>query len=75
MVIVMFVGWRAGLKKVSLTELLQHRTHLSLKEAKDSVDKLLDGQQISISCSSLTEADELVKAATALGAECKIMST
>lgn len=35
-------GWRAGLQKVELANLQRELLHLSLKEAKQNVDRLLE---------------------------------
>jgi ribosomal protein L7/L12 len=40
----MLAGWRAGLQKVELAKLQQELLHLSLKEAKENVDRLLEAE-------------------------------
>ncbi|MEO8074554.1 MAG: hypothetical protein ABI686_15060 [Acidobacteriota bacterium] len=70
---VLFKGWNNGLKKISLTKLLQEKANLSLKEAKSKTDFLLDGETFFIETESIEEAVETAKQATAIGAVCKII--
>lgn len=71
---VKFKGWVQGLRKVSLTKLLQERADLSLTSAKYSVDRILDGETITIEMQTIEEANQLSKEASMLGAVCEIIS-
>jgi hypothetical protein len=62
-------GWRYGLRKVSMTQALQRHARLSLSEAKQVTDRVLDGELVDIECP--TESDRLLlgEALVALGAD------
>jgi hypothetical protein len=70
---VMFKGWKYGLKKISLTKLLQKHCDLPLRIAKSKTDTLLDGEIFSIETKSFEHAKDLVKEATVLNAVCEII--
>jgi hypothetical protein len=65
-------GWKPGLRKVSLTELLQRRVNVSLVQAKGCVDRLLDGKSIAIDFSHGHNADHFAREATMLGVICEV---
>ncbi len=70
---VLFKGWRYGLEKISLTKLFQKRVNLSLREAKDRTDALLNDKTFVIETENSEQAKELVEEATAIGAVCEII--
>jgi ribosomal protein L7/L12 len=70
---VLFKSWRYGLKKISSTHLFQKHANLSLTEAKDKTDALLNGETFIIETESFEQAEELVNEATAIGAVCEII--
>ncbi len=70
---ILFKGWVYGLKKISLTELLQEKCGLTFKEAKSKTDALLEDETFVIETESIEKADELVREATAIGAVCEII--
>ena len=45
---VKLVGWKLGLRKISLTKLQMEYLGLSLKEAKTNTDKLLNNETVEI---------------------------
>ncbi len=65
---VMLVGWRPGLRGVSLIKLLQSEAGLSLKAAKQSVDRCLEGERVSIPMPTEEAAERLAQQASDLGA-------
>jgi ribosomal protein L7/L12 len=65
---VLILGWRPGLKSVSLIKLLQERTDYSLRMAKEIVDRCLEGETVEVEVATLTEAERLAHEADALGA-------
>lgn len=67
MITVTLTGWKPGLKKISLTHLLQSMACQGLQEAKGHVDSLLDGDMIAIEFPSLIEAERFAQAASAIG--------
>lgn len=64
---VWLTAWKPGLKKVSLTKLLQEQANLSLKTAKERVDCLLAGEKVAIEMPTLAAANTLVGEASKLG--------
>lgn len=66
--------WNPGLKKVSLTKLLQEKADLSLTSAKQCVDRLLAGESVSVNVPTAEEAAQLAEEITKLGAVCEIDS-
>jgi len=69
---VIFTGWKEGLKKISLTNLLREKAGLSLTQAKLNVDAIVDGVTIEVKCSTISKMESLVREATELGAICKV---
>ncbi len=64
---VIFKGWTPGLKKVSLTKLLQEEASLSLRSAKWCTDRLLAGEEVTVRVSSMAHLERLAGKAVALG--------
>lgn len=64
---VLLTGWKPGLRKVSLTRLLQQYTQLSLVDAKGNVDRLLTGAAVTITLISDDVVNEFVEQAIAIG--------
>ena len=62
------IGWRKGLLKISMTHVLREHLPLGLREAKDCVDNVLDGQVVSFSLDDLAQAEALAKSLEAVGA-------
>ncbi len=73
MATVLFKGWNYGLQKISLTKVFQLKADLTLKEAIERTDSLLDRKTFLIETESIEQATELVEAATAIGAVCAII--
>lgn len=48
-----FAGWRKGMNKIEFIQLLRNNTELSLQEAKNIKDKIVDGETVEI----LVESD------------------
>ncbi len=70
MCLVKLTGWNEGMKKISLTLLQVEYFGLSLKDAKENTDKLLDGKKIILVCESSNHANEFVKKAKDIGVIC-----
>lgn len=64
--------WKTGLRKVSLATLLQEEAGLSLTSAKQCVDRLLEGQSISVSVTTVEQARQLARQIDDLGAVCEV---
>ncbi len=45
MATIVLAGWRAGMQKVALTQLQRELLPLSLKEAKENVDRVLESEE------------------------------
>jgi hypothetical protein len=65
-------GWEPGLKKISLTKLLENSARKDLAEAKAIVDGLLEGRSFEISFEDNSAASAFVHEATLLGAKIEI---
>lgn len=65
-------GWRTGLKKISMTDLLHTKAGLTIAAAKDATDRVLEGQLVNVSCDSPDEAASLASALIELGADIQI---
>jgi ribosomal protein L7/L12 len=68
------VGWREGLQKISMNHVLQEHLSLGLKDAKDCVDNVLAGKDVSFTLENSTRANLLVKALEDVGAIVEIES-
>lgn len=66
-------SWNEGFQKVTLTHLQIDLLNLSLKTAKNNVDKLLDGQSILIEIDNEQLALTFLKEATKIEVDCKIL--
>jgi ribosomal protein L7/L12 len=70
---VVLSGWRPGSQKIALDKLLRERAGLTLREALDSVNHLLAGEQLSIPVASPAEAQAIAAEATELGAAAEVV--
>jgi hypothetical protein len=66
-------SWREGLEKVSLTKIQVSILGKSLKEAKNNVDSLLDGEVITLEIDSLDLANTFLKEVERIGVNCKLV--
>lgn len=66
-------SWNEGFQKVTLTHLQIDLLNLSLKTAKNNVDKLLDGESILIEIDNEQLALTFLKEATKIEIDCKIL--
>ncbi len=69
---VIVTGWKPGLATISLIKLLQAEADLSLKAAKESVDRYLAGERISVPMPTEEAAERLAQQASDLGAVVEI---
>lgn len=69
---VRFTGWNRGLRKISLTDLLQRETDLSAADAKRIVDDILENRSAEV-IAKPDQADRLVAEARTLGAICEVI--
>ena len=69
---VIITGWKPGLATISLTKLLRAEAGLSLKAAKESVDRCLEGERVSIPMPTDEAAERLAQQASDLGAVVEI---
>jgi hypothetical protein len=67
MTTVTVIGWEPGLKKISLTKLLQATSGKDLEQAKGMVDALLDGKPFEIAFADDAAAKTFADQARILG--------
>jgi ribosomal protein L7/L12 len=65
-------GWQVGMRKISLTKLLQDKGGLSLANAKRVVDDILDGREVSLQLPAGEDANAVAAALRDLGAICDV---
>ena len=65
-------SWNEGFQKVSLTHLQIELLRLSLKTAKSNVDKLLNGEKITIDIDDEQLALTFIQEAKKIEANCRI---
>ena len=69
MITVRVTGWRPGMRKISLTKLIQESAGTELGLAKDMVDGLLDGRPFALRFEDEDRARFFADRAEELGAE------
>jgi hypothetical protein len=69
---VRITGWRAGLKKVSMTKAIRLHGGLNLALAKNCTDSVLDGKTVVVDVPTLNDAHVLVDELIALGAVAEV---
>jgi hypothetical protein len=74
MVRVILYGWKLGLDRMDLTQLLHLRCSLPLDQAARLVDSLLDDRKIELEFGDLGQAETFAQNATQLGALCNVES-
>lgn len=72
MTTVRLTGWQPGIRKISLTKLLQAKANLSLSAAKGMVDRVLEGHTALIELPSHVDVDAFISEIRALGALCEV---
>ena len=65
------IGWKPGIKRISLLDLVRQHNHLGLKAGKATVDGLLDGKEIMIECNDEAQYLALREEVERLGAVCR----
>jgi hypothetical protein len=63
-------GWRPGLNKVKLNQLLRQFGGLGLADSKANVDRLLAGERVSVECADDEAARSFCEQARLVGADC-----
>jgi ribosomal protein L7/L12 len=63
-------GWREGLNKIKLNQLLRQYGGLGLADAKEAVDRLLAGERVAVPCADEDKARSFCEQAIAAGADC-----
>jgi ribosomal protein L7/L12 len=69
---VAITGWSTGLRKVTLTALLQEYAGVGLAEAKRCTDDVLEGRPVVLAVSSRERAAELCHALREIGAQAEV---
>ena len=65
-------GWHPGLQKVTAIKYLVQDTPYGLKEAKDCIDKVVDGGQVTIPFASAAKAKALAAKLEGVGAVVRV---
>jgi len=65
-------GWRKGLKTVSFIQALHEMAGLSMLEARDLTDAILDGRSVPVAVKSDSVARELVSKLRDIGADASV---
>jgi len=69
---IILYGWVAGLSIIELTKLIRTSCGMNLADAKDCIDRLLEGHDVELIFGQVSQTEEFVAAATALGAQVRI---
>ena len=72
---VIFNGWQPGFQKVAFNKLLRSRCGLSLSQAIDAVDTVLNRESLELLVAEPAEAADLVHQGTKLGAIGQVVPT
>lgn len=72
MTAIKLTGWHPGLRKISLTKLLQGELGISVATAKAAVDDLLDGREVLLQVPDQADTHRLVTEIRELGATCQL---
>ena len=70
---VIITGWREGLLKISFTHLLREYFHHGLKDAKGIVDRVLEGETITILSENIEIASKFNEEAKIIGVICHVI--
>ena len=65
---VLITGWQPGLLKVSMTQSIQARARIGLREAKSVTDRVLDGEHVALDLPDAESAASLAHELRGLGA-------
>lgn len=69
---VVITGWNEGFKKIAVTKLLREKVELPLYEAKDCVDRCLDGEIVTLEVENIEVARAVVSAILQLNGIAKV---
>lgn len=69
---ILLYGWKPGLNKIGLNHLLREQAGLTLSIAKASVDRLLEGDEVSLEIND-DSIDCFVDAAKHLGVDAQVV--
>lgn len=72
MAVIIFKGWKKGMRKISFILLLREKTDLSLKNATIIKERIVDGETITLPVIDLSIAQEIIASATSLGVICEL---
>lgn len=74
MTLILLEGWREGMKKVSLSKIQHELLDMPLRVAKENVDRLLSGEDVTIEIENSNLAIKFKEAVDMLGVDCKIIT-
>jgi hypothetical protein len=68
MIKVKLIGWKKGLQTISLIKLTQQLSNNSLSSAKDLIEQLISGKEVTLTFQDESTSDKFKKEAAILGA-------
>ena len=71
---IQITGWREGLRKISLTHVLQQEAGLSMAAAKACTDRVLEGETVSVTLPDVQAARHVATRLTELGAVVQVLA-
>jgi hypothetical protein len=66
-----FTGWKPGLRTITFAKLLRDKVPMPLGEAKRFVERILEGEQVTLTARSEADARGIVTLAREAGATCE----
>ena len=72
MAVIIFKGWKKGMRGISFIHLLREKTDISLKNAKDIKERIVYGEVITLPVADLSTAQEIIATAINLGVICEL---
>ncbi|NQX97866.1 MAG: hypothetical protein HRT73_08310 [Flavobacteriales bacterium] len=68
-----FIGWKEGMRKIPFTKLLHNEGGLTLRDAKDICDGILDGKEYIIDFEDEQTAQNIFKKSVEYQVECELI--
>jgi len=73
MVTIVFNGLKRDAKRISFAKFLSYKTQISMYEAKEISDRIIDGETIELNIVSKSIALEIIDESIKLGYNCKML--
>ena len=72
MATVLISGWNTGFQKVAFTRLMKSELALTLRPAKQTTDRIMDGERVELEVPD-EQVERLLAAMAELGAKCEVV--